>query len=332
MRGATLHTTLLVLLASSLYHAAVEDCSASQLRCRQQERQLQRPPLLGRRHPRARPRRGGELRWSLAARESELVAMGGGGWAAAGGLAGIALASEVFQVAMTFVAVFVLNRATGAKGLSELVEVVAEFMNGLGWYQYPAFAASLHAITILPLMSAILFIVLAGTLFGVVKGTALVSLSLSSAAAISATIARRIAAARGYGMANIDPRAAAVDAAIAKEPWHKGLLLVTLLRLSPVLPFTFSNYLAGLTSLPIPTFFLGTLLGTLPTQAVYVGAGAIGRKALQGGVKLPKSIVFLGIAATILAILLIGRVATQTLQHMDLAEIEADTGRKAKRP
>ena len=71
-------------------------------------------------------------------------------------------------------------------------------------------------------------------------------------------------------------------------------------------------------SLPISTFFLGTLLGTLPTQAVYVGAGAIGRQALQGGVKLPKSIVILGIAATVLAILLIGRVATQTLQKMDL--------------
>ena len=71
--------------------------------------------------------------------------------------------------------------------------------------------------------------------------------TLSSAAAISATISRHVAKARGFGMSDIDPSAAAVDVAIAKEPWHKALLLVTLLRLSvsPVLPFTFSNYLAG---------------------------------------------------------------------------------------
>ena len=85
-----------------------------------------------------------------------------------------------------------------------------------------------------------------------------------------------------------------------------------------MLPFTFSNYLAGLTSIPIPTFFLGTLLGTLPTQAVYVAAGSLGRRALQGGVKLPWPVVALGVAATVLAIVFIGHVATATLKGMDL--------------
>ena len=92
-------------------------------------------------------------------------------------------------------------------------------------------------------------------------------------------------------------------------------------------PFTFSNYLAGLTSIPIPLFFLGTLLGTLPTQAVYVGAGAIGRKALQGGVQLPKSVIALGVLATALAIIMVGRIATQVLQSMDL---ESDAGGSKK--
>jgi len=96
-----------------------------------------------------------------------------------------------------------------------------------------------------------------------------------------------------------------------------------------VLPFTFSNYLAGVTSISIPIFFLGTLLGTLPTQAVYVGAGAIGRKALQGGVSLPPAVVLLGVAATGLAILLVGRIASQVLQSMDL---EGDAAAGGKRP
>ena len=56
------------------------------------------------------------------------------------------------------------------------------------------------------------------------------------------------------------------------------------------------------------------------TQAVYVGAGALGRQALQGGVKLPRSVVALGVLATAAAIVLIGHVAQQTIKGMDLEE------------
>ena len=115
--------------------------------------------------------------------------------------------------------------------------------------------------------------------------------------------------------------AALVDAAIAAGPLRTSLLLVTLLRLSPVLPFTFSNYLAGLTSLPVAIVCAGTLLGTLPTQLVYVSAGAIGKAALEGGIKLPKSVVALGALATVAAVVLIGHVAQKTLQGMDLDKV-----------
>lgn len=56
----------------------------------------------------------------------------------------------------------------------------------------------------------------------------------------------------------------------------------------------------------------------LNTQAVYVSAGALGRQALQGGVQLPPWVIALGILATGAAIVLIGHVAQQTLQGMDL--------------
>ena len=196
--------------------------------------QRSRPALL---RPTRRPTRHRDVQWissEAALAKPDLKAMGGG-WAAAGGVAGLALASEVLQILNTFVGVYLLNKATGAKGLADLVETVATFVSGLGLWGYPAYMGLLHLITILPLMSAIIFIILAGTVFGVLKGTAIVSLSLSSAAAISATVARRVAKAKNYGLSNIDPRAAAVDAAIAQRSWHTSLLLVTLLRLSPVL-------------------------------------------------------------------------------------------------
>ena len=47
-------------------------------------------------------------------------------------------------------------------------------------------------------------------------------------------------------------------------------------------------------------------------------SGALGRKALEGGVQLPRSVIVMGILATVAAILLVGRIASQVLASMDL--------------
>jgi uncharacterized membrane protein YdjX (TVP38/TMEM64 family) len=46
------------------------------------------------------------------------------------------------------------------------------------------------------------------------------------------------------------------------------------LRLVPVFPFFLINLAAGLTRLPLRTFFLATMLGIIPGGFVYVNAGA----------------------------------------------------------
>jgi len=261
--------------------------------------------------------------WSMSSHNHQLLARQSSNsesrWFA-GGLAGLALASEALQLVNTLLLLWVLNRRTGVKSFASLVETFASLFGNLGYVAYPVYFALIQVITILPLLSAILFIVLAGSVFGAVKGTLVVSFSLSSAAAVSATISRRVAAARGFRLADLDERVAAVDAALDKRPWSTCLLLVTLLRLSPVMPFTFSNYLAGLTFVPIWVLFIGTLLGTLPTQAVYVSAGAIGRQALKDGVKVPLPVVLIGIAATAAAIFMIGQTASAALHGIELRD------------
>jgi len=89
---------------------------------------------------------------------------------------------------------------------------------------------------------------------------------------------------------------------------------MTLLRLSPIMPFTFSNYLAGLTSMSPLIIFLGTLLGTLPTQLVYVTAGSLGRQALEGGLNMPPAVAISGALATIGAIAMVGHIAGSVSQ------------------
>jgi uncharacterized membrane protein YdjX (TVP38/TMEM64 family) len=59
-----------------------------------------------------------------------------------------------------------------------------------------------------------------------------------------------------------------------RELEKRGFSYLLFLRLVPLFPFFLINLAAGLTRLPLRTFFLGTLLGIIPGGFVYVNAGA----------------------------------------------------------
>lgn len=238
----------------------------------------------------------------------------------AGGLAGAALASEAIPYANTALLLFSLRQLTGTRSMVDLLDLLIRNFSRVGWAAYPAFVCLLVALQVVPLFSALVLIIIAGALFGPLWGTVLVSVSLSISAVLCALLGRLLSTRTGFGLSDLSPQAATVDTAIAAGPARTSLLLVLLLRLSPIMPFTFSNYLFGLTATRLWVIFLGTLLGTLPTQTVYVSAGALGRQALQGGLRMPPAVLALGAAATLAAILLIGHVAKQTLSSMKLAD------------
>jgi uncharacterized membrane protein YdjX (TVP38/TMEM64 family) len=167
------------------------------------------------------------------------------GFAAAGGLAALAVVSEVVQYANTALLVLLLRRITHTSSMAELAEMVIMWFRARGWAAYPIYAAMLCSMQVLPLFSALIFIVLSGAIFGAVKGTAVVSLSLTSAAMICCAIGRLITQRIGYDLSKLSPAAAAIDKAMAEQRPRTTLLLVLLIRLSPVVPFTFSNYLFG---------------------------------------------------------------------------------------
>ena len=279
----------------------------------------------------APPLRVERPREPAAARPPELVAMGGqpSELVAASWVAGLALASEVVQYLNTAALVLIFQRMTGARSAIGFVDALSAFFGRLGSAAVPAYALMLVAISVVPLLSAMLFILVAGMIFGPVVGTLVVSLSLSSSAVLAWALARLVAKRQAFTLDDLSPRAATVDRAIATRPARTQLLLVWLLRLSPVMPFTFSNYLAGLTSVPPAVFFLGTLLGTLPTQAVYVTAGSLGRQALEGGLSVPLPVVVAGGLATVGAIVMVGRISTQVSQKA-MQDIAPEDGKKRR--
>jgi len=74
---------------------------------------------------------------------------------------------------------------------------------------------------------------------------------------------------------------------------------------------------AGLTSVSLPTLGFATLLGTLPSQAAYVTAGALGQQALSGQLSVPPAVLIAGSLATVGAVVIGGKVAQTTLARMD---------------
>ncbi|CUH39659.1 TVP38/TMEM64 family inner membrane protein YdjZ [Jannaschia seosinensis] len=74
------------------------------------------------------------------------------------------------------------------------------------------------------------------------------------------------------------PRIHAADRAIAGN----GFVFVSLLRLTPILPFTAQNWLLGLTDVGFRTYCAATLIGLAPGTLAMVWVGALGGLATLG--------------------------------------------------
>ncbi len=83
--------------------------------------------------------------------------------------------------------------------------------------------------------------------------------ALQLAATASFLIARYLARDRIVAMAKNNKKFLAIDKAIGEDSFR----VVTLLRLSPLLPFSLGNYLYGLTSVKLLPYILGRYLSDL---------------------------------------------------------------------
>ncbi|KAK6257880.1 hypothetical protein QUC31_001339 [Theobroma cacao] len=146
------------------------------------------------------------------------------------------------------------------------------FIEGYGPAGYALFVAVYAGLEVLAI-PAIPLTMSAGLLFGSVIGTIIVSISGTVAASVAFLIARYFARERILKLVEGNKKFLAIDKAIGEN----GFRVVTLLRLSPLLPFSLGNYLYGLTSVKFVPYVLGSWLGMLPGTWAYVSAGAFGR-------------------------------------------------------
>lgn len=180
-------------------------------------------------------------------------------------------------------------------------------------HSYLAYGAVYTALEVLA-VPAIPLTMTAGAIFGVPAGTAVVSASATLAATAAFVIARYLARDKVQAYAAKSPKFAAVDAAIGRN----GFKVVTLLRMSPLLPLAASSYLYGLTSVDLPSYVAGSWLGMLPGTIAYVAAGHYGREVLVGGegaAAVEPWQLALGATLSLASLAYVGRLATQALQE-----------------
>jgi len=237
---------------------------------------------------------------------------------AGGALASSAVIAEGVQIAGTAVLFYFAQQATGTESPVDAVGAMIDYIQQLGTEGYAVFAALMIFLQVVPIAAAFVLTVSAGAIFGAVKGSATVLACSTISATISFLISRTFGRERLLDAASESPQYRTLDAAFADASFSTSLTLITLLRLSPVLPFAWANYVFGLSPVPLAAFSIGTFVGCLPAVAGYVSAGQLGAEIAVNGADTNPWLLGLGVAATIGAITFAGNIATSALKDLNI--------------
>jgi uncharacterized membrane protein YdjX (TVP38/TMEM64 family) len=188
----------------------------------------------------------------------------------------------------------------------------AKVVHALGWPGALATFAGIYLLTLL-LLPIIPLIVACGWLYGPWGWV----LSLAAAVASAATsfqIARKVGGSAAAQALLERPKARALADLAAQG----GVLTVALVRLSPILPYTPSNAVMGLTPMRLRDLVLGTALGMAPGTILYSWAGSLlpTVEAIEQGETLHGSLVWILLGVAFLAAAILGTAAARRLRNI----------------
>lgn len=172
-------------------------------------------------------------------------------------------------------------------------------------------ALAIYLMTLV-LMPIIPLVVACGWLYGVPGALIALGAAVASAAT-SFSIARALAGNAAAQALLERPRARAL-AELAAEG---GLITVALVRLSPILPYTPSNAVLGLTPMRLRDLVLGTALGMAPGVVLYSWAGSLlpSAEAIEQGAELHSGAVWILLAVAFAAAAVLGTAAARRLRR-----------------
>jgi len=207
-------------------------------------------------------------------------------------LAGLVIAYRTFPVREWLV---------GESGLITRIE-------GLGPAGWLVFIAVYILLTILA-GPAWLLTMAAGLVFGLVRGTVLVSVGSVLGATAAFLIGRYLARDAIARKVEGKPKFQSIDRAVGE----RGFFIVLLTRLSPVFPFTLLNYAYGLTRVSLGKYFFASWIGMLPGTVMYVYLGSLGNAVTREADTGMLILRIAGFAATVAVTLYITRIARRAI-------------------
>lgn len=170
-----------------------------------------------------------------------------------------------------------------------------------------------------------LFAVMAGVLYGVAGGTAIITTAVLLTAVVNFTLARWWLHGIVRRWLNRRPRLAAIERAVDRE----GLRFLVLLRLTPLSPVAVSYLLGTTRTRFVP--FLASSLGLIPGLFVEVYLGHVARHvvgaagAVQGHSRSHTALTLVGLVLCFALLAYITRIARRAIAEAE-AEVPADSG------
>ena len=216
---------------------------------------------------------------------------------------GVAAVSLVGLIVLgTAVALISPERVIGA------AEKLMHFVRGYGVHGAVVFAIVQVLVAVSGILPASLLGVGAGAIYGLVPGFLLAGVSTLASALLSFFLSRSLFRATVEHLAARRPRLRNLDTRIARDGWK----LVSLLRVSPIMPFSATSVVLGLSAVSLRDYAIGTL-ASLPALCGYVFIGTLTDTSLSawatGASSVRMVLLAVGGLATLLLVLRLGQIA-----------------------
>lgn len=165
--------------------------------------------------------------------------------------------------------------------------------------------------------------ILAGWAFGFWLGLLWMVIGVVGSATISYFINLRLTGHTLTALTERNARANAIHKALTNEGYLKTTSIITLIRMSVVMPFAFTNFFLAAARVPVSSYILGTFLGMLPRSGAMVLLGT-GLSVLTFDSFNDVWFLAAGVPATLILIITLGIFSRRALDRLTLETSAAD--------
>ncbi len=192
--------------------------------------------------------------------------------------------------------------------LQALLRQVLDAIAALGFWG-PVLFVLLYIVCCIALVPGAVLTLGAGAVFGLVKGSILVSIAATLGATAAMLVGRYLARDWVQRKLATHPTFNSIDQAVEREGWK----IVFLTRLSPAFPFFIVNYLYGLTRVRLRDYVLATWIGIMPGSTLFVYIGSLASPDAAKNSTAAWIFKGIGLVATVLVTVYLTKIARRAL-------------------